>query len=48
VNFLMSHDGRTYAKHTECPEQGTTDVLFDEVEQHLEQEQSLEPSGDDE
>lgn len=49
MNFLFDHDGHTYAKHTECPDQGSAQVLFDQVDaQRGEELPPLEPSGDSE
>jgi hypothetical protein len=31
MDFLFSHDGQTFAKHSECAEGRTTQVLFDQV-----------------
>lgn len=49
VNFLFSHDGHTFEKHSECAEGQTTQVLCDEADHaQVEEQQPLEPSGDTE
>lgn len=49
MNFLFSHDGHTFEKHSECAEGQTTQVLCDEADHaQVEEQQPLEPSGDTE
>lgn len=48
MDFLFSDHGHTYAKHTECRDGEPTQVVFQELEPAIEQQPSLEPSGDTE
>lgn len=49
MDFLFSHDGHTYAKHSECRDGQTTQVLFDQAEEpRVAELHPIEPSGDSE
>lgn len=47
MNFLFSHDGHTFAKHSECHDGEPTQVLFDQADQApVEEPQPIDPSGE--